>query len=173
MWGVLERLTGKGIRFRVLLINDAGKTHGLTLGGMVPSWQGRQGDPASRHLFLGGQIHGANEVVGRRWRLNDVDAVIAKCDLGIAPQVKQHNGRYHKDENKAYSFWKCGVPCVSFVRTKNWYGDLKKLLTDWQFRARQGKWGIERAKEVAPEMSAALWAKVIDKELRKLNRKQR
>jgi len=153
IWDTLQRLSREGIPFKVLLINDTGNTHGLILGGGFSSIHG--------HFIV-------NEVVGMKWSLGKVYPTLAQCDLGICPQLKQPNGRYHKDENKAYTCWVCGIPCVSFARTKNWYGDLKKLLTDWKLRERQGKRAITRAKEVAPSKVADTWMRVITRERAKL-----
>lgn len=153
VWGTLQRLSREGVPFKVLLINDTGNTHGLILGG---GWSATHG-----HFI-------ANKVVGVKWSLDKVYPTVAKCDLGICPQVKQSNGRYHKDENKAYTCWVCGIPCVSFARTKSWYDDLKRLLTDWKLRERQGRRTIARAKEVAPAQVARVWMKVIKRELAKL-----
>jgi len=141
IWPVLERLSRDGVRFRVLIVNDTGNTYGLTL-------------------------PGGNQVVGKKWRLNEVYPTIAKCDVGVCPQVKQDDGRYHKDENKFWTCQVCGVPCVSFARTKDWYDDLRRLLTDWRFRARQGAKGPARAaKAVSPKVVSARWYEVIEKEL--------
>lgn|GEM_PF-3892122 len=140
IWPVFVRLTQRGIRFRVLIVNDSGNTQGLVLLG--------------------------NQVVGRKWKLDEVYRVVSQCDVGVCPQVKMEDGRYHKDENKAVTCWTCGVPCVSFARTKDWDGDLGKFLTDWRFRATQGRRGIERAKQWAPKAVAQKWLEVIGKELR-------
>jgi len=87
IWPILQRLVQFQLRFRVLLINDTGNTRGLTL------------------PFC--------EVVAKKWRLDTVYREIAQCDIGICPQEKQADGRFHKDENKAYTYWICGIPCVS------------------------------------------------------------
>lgn len=139
IWPVLQRLAMSGLRFRLLLINDTGSTRGLTL----PFCQ----------------------VVAKKWRLDTVYREIAECDIGICPQEKQADGRYHKDENKAFTYWLCGVPCVSFRRTKDWFGDLRKLLMDHRFRQQQGPRGIKRAEAVHPKKVAGRWHGVISKEL--------
>ena len=141
IWPVLQRLS-MSIRFRVLIVNDTGNVRGLAL------------------------PH--NEVVGRRWKLDEVHSVISKCDIGVCPQVKQADGRYHKDVNKAVTCWTCGVACVTFGRTKNWEGDLRRLLTDWRFRNKQGYKGITRAKKWSPSVVAKRWLEVINEELGRL-----
>ena len=141
MWPVLWRLAMSGLRFRVLLINDTGSTHGLA----VP--------------FC--------EVAAKKWRLDTVYREIAKCDIGICPQAMQADGRFHKDENKAFTYWLCGVPCVSFRRTKNWFEDLRKLLMDHGYRQQQGPRGVRRAEEVHPKNVAGRWHGVISKEVNK------
>jgi hypothetical protein len=139
IWPVFQRLALIGVRFRILLINDTGSRRGLP--------------PI---LFT--------EVLGRKWKLDEVHKRVAGCDVGVCPQVKQPNGRYHKDWNKAVTCWTCGVPCVVFNITKDWFGDLRTCLTDWRYRERQGKRGIERAKKWSPGSVAGVWKEVIDKE---------
>lgn len=141
IWPALSLLSAEGIRFRFLIVNDTGSTHGLVLPG--------------------------NEVVGKKWKLSEVNDVVMKFDLGVCPQLRQPDGRYHKDENKAVTLWSAGVPCVSFARTKDWYGDLRKLLTDWRFRQKQGAKGIERAKEWQPASVVKQWKKMFAAELKK------
>jgi len=141
IWPVFNRLAMFGIRFRILLINDTGSTRGLTL------------------PFC--------EVVAKKWQLNTVYKEIAKCDLGICPQERQADGRFHKDENKAYTYWLCGVPCVSFARTTDWFGDLRRLLVDHGYRQQQGPRGIRRAEEVHPKNVVKRWHGIISKELNK------
>jgi len=143
IWPVFHRLALMRVRFRILLINDTGHKRGLL---PIPF----------------------TEVVGRKWKLNEVHKVVAGCDVGVCPQVKQADGRYHKDQNKAVTCWACGIPCVTFDLTKDWFGDLHKCLTDWQFRAQQGKRGIARAKKWAPKPVSGIWHKVISKELGRL-----
>ena len=157
VWPALERLTGEGVRFKLLLINDTGNTHGLRL-------RGQRG----RYPILLPPLPANNIVVGQKWKLSEVYPTIAKCDVGICPQMKQPDGRYHKDENKAVTCWMCGVPCVTFNITKDWYGDLHKFLTDWQFRAGQGKKAIQRAGEWLPENVAKKWQKIIRREMERL-----
>lgn len=142
IWPVFVRLTMRGVKFRVLIINDSGSTHGLRLPG--------------------------NQVVGKKWVLKDVYPTLAKCDVGVCPQVKEPDGRYHKDENKAITCWWCGVPCVSFRRTKNWEGDLYKLLTDWQHRKKQGEKGPGRAAAWLPANVVKKWKGVFEKEMKRL-----
>lgn len=156
IWPALERLSGGGVPFRLLLLNDTGNTHGLTLTG------GPGGYPFISPLPV------RNVVVGQKWKLAEVYPIVAKCDVGVCPQVKQADGRYHKDQNKAVTCWMCGVPCVTFNITKDWHGDLYKFLTDWQFRAGQGKKAIQRAKAWLPGNVAKQWRKVMEKELRQL-----
>lgn len=139
IWPVFVRLTQRGVRFRVLIINDSGNTHGLRLPG--------------------------NPVVGKKWELSKVYPTIAKCDVGVCPQVKEADGRFHKDENKAVTCWMCGVPCVSFRRTKNWENDLHRLLTNWQLRKKQGRKGVERAKAWLPANVVKKWKGVFRKEM--------
>lgn len=156
IWPVFQRLARDGVMFRILLINDTGSARGLQ---PITAFSGpRRGFPPVNHI----------EVTGRKWKLNEVHKVIAGCDVGVCPQVKQADGRYHKDQNKAVTCWACGVPCVTFNVTKNWYADLRKFLTDFRFRAQQGKRGIDRAKKWSPENVSKTWLKVIGKELRRL-----
>lgn len=145
IWGALTRLAQQGLRFKILVINDSGKTHGLTLGPFNP-------------------------VIGKKWTLDGVDKMIAQCDVGVCPQLKLEDGRYHKDENKAVSCWSAGVPCVSFRRTKDWEGDLRRLLTDWTFRKSQGRKAIERAKEWTPDRIAKRWEQILAQELKNLRK---
>lgn len=142
IWPVIQRLSRDGVAFRVLIINDTGNTHGLKL----PS----------------------GLVSGKRWKLEDVYPTLAKCDVGVCPQVRQVDGRYHKDENKAVSFWMCGVPCVTSGITKDWYGDLRKLLTNWKLRDRQGYKGIVRARAWLPAAVANRWESVLKEEVGRL-----
>lgn len=143
IWPVFQRLAQARIRFRILLINDTGHRRGLP------------------PIFF-------TEIVGRKWNLNEVHKVVAGCDVGVCPQVKQADGRYHKDQNKAVTCWTCGIPCVTFDLTKDWFGDLHKCLTNWQFRAQQGKRGIARAKKWAPKPVSGTWHSIISKELRRM-----
>lgn len=140
IWPVLARLTQRGVKFKVLIINDSGSIQGLKLSG--------------------------NKVVGKKWKLSEVYPTIATCDVGICPQVKEADGRFHKDENKALTCWACRVPCVSFARTKNWEDDLYKLLTDWKFRQKQGHKGVLRAKAWLPINIVKKWDAVLEKELK-------
>lgn len=142
IWPALERLSRERVPFRVLIINDTGNTHGLSLP--------------------------LNRVSGKRWELDEVYPTLAKCDVGVCPQVKQADGRYHKDMNKAVTCWMCGVPCVTFRTTKDWYGDLRKLLTNWQFREKQGYKGIVRAKAWTPGVVVKRWEQVMESELGKM-----
>ena len=136
IWPVLERLSREGIKFRVVVINNSGSTRGLGL----PN---------------------GNEVRGKKWQLAKVDRMVCQWDLGVCPQIKQPNGRYHKEENKAVTCWRCGVPCVTFDRTKNWYGDIKRLLTDHRYRRQQGSKGPERAKAWSPQAVSEQWLKIM------------
>lgn len=141
IWPVFQRLSGARVPFRLMIINDLG-THGFYL-------------PFS-------------QIEAKRWSRGMVYPTIARCDVGVCPQVKQTDGRYHKDGNTAVTMWMCGVPCVAFNRTKDWYGDLYKFLTDWRFRASQGRKGIERAKAWLPENVAKKWQKIMQKEIARL-----
>lgn len=143
IWPTLSRLAMMGAHYRLLLINDAGSTRGLVL-------------PYT-------------EIVGMKWRLEKVYRQIANhCDIGICPQVRQSDGKFHKDENKFWTFQLCGVPCVSFARTKNWYDDLRRLILEPGHRKQQGEKGPSRAREVHPERVASYWHKVLSREAGKL-----
>lgn len=141
IWPVLVRLSVRGVKFRVLIINDSGNTHGLKLP--------------------------FNKVVGKTWKLAEVYPTIAKCDVGVCPQVKEADGRYHKDPNKGVTCWMCGVPCVLFT-TKDWEGGLYKLLTDWRFRKKQGEKGVNRARAWLPANMVRRWQKVFEQEIKRL-----
>jgi len=142
VWPALQRLSGARIPFRLMVVNDSGMLPLIPL-------------PFS-------------QIVAEKWALDTIYRTIAQCDVGICPQVKQADGKYHKDGNTAVTMWMCGVPCVTFDRTKDWYGDLYKFLTDWKFRANQGKKAIQRANAWLPENVARQWQKIMTKELGKL-----
>lgn len=142
IWPALMRLTVRGVRFKVLIINDSGNTHRLRLP--------------------------FNQVVGKKWKLGEVYPTIAKCDVGVCPQVKEADGRYHKDENKAVTCWMCGVPCVSFRRTRDWEGDLYRLLTNWKLRKKQGEKGVRRAEQWLPSNIVKRWKEIFEKEMKRL-----
>lgn len=141
IWPAIVRLSQERVPFRVLLINDTGSTQGLSLP--------------------------FNRVSGKKWKLEEVYPTLAKCDVGLCPQVKQADGRYHKDINKAVSFWMCGVPCVTFGITKDWHGDLRKLLTNWEFRGKQGYKGLKRSSAWTPVVVAGKWEEILNGELEK------
>lgn len=139
IWPALFRLSVRGLKFRVLIINDSGNTRGLSLP--------------------------FNEVVGKKWELGEVYPTLAKCDVGLCPQVKEADGRYHKDWNKALSFWTCGVPCITFGITKSWENDLYKLLADWRLREKQGGKGVVRARGWLPVKIVKRWKEIFEKEM--------
>jgi hypothetical protein len=139
IWAVLSKLPMMGTRYRLLLINDTGDTHGLTL-------------PYT-------------EIAGMKWDRHKVYRQLANnCDIGICPQVLQSDGKFHKDENKSWTFQLCGIPCVSFARTKDWYDDLHKLIAEPDYRKWQGKRGTDRAREVHPKRIAGYWHKILSRE---------
>jgi len=142
VWPVIHALAAWK-RFRLLIVNDTGDTHGLTL------------------------PFGC-EVLGKKWRLDTVYSVISECDIGICPQEKLPDGKYHKDCNTAVTFGMCGVPCVTSGITENWHVDLRKLLFDWRFRQRQGQKAIGWAQDYMPHEVARQWYKIIAKELEEM-----
>lgn len=135
VWPALTRLAEERVPFQVLLINDTGTTAKYSLPG-IP-------------------------VKGAKWNRDKVDRMLARCDLGINPQVRQSDGRYHKDNNKGVTMWRCGLPCICFNITKDWYGDIKRMLLDWRLRVRQGAKGVRRAREWEPQVIANKWEEVL------------
>ena len=142
-WPALRRLANEGIPFQVVLINDNGSTGGHTL-----------------------RLPRGHRVVGKKWGLGGVHKMVAQCDVGINPKVKQADGRYHKDQNISILIWSCGIPCVTFGIT-DWYGGIKRFLLDWEFRKRQGGKGIARARLYEPGRIAERWKEVIEQEMKR------
>ena len=143
IWGHFENLARAGVPFEVLLVNDTGSKAGLTLGRRHP-------------------------VIAAKWTLGGINDLIVSADVAVNPQIKQPNGRYHKDQNKSVTAWMCGLPCVTFDISKNWHDDLRRFLVDWKLRARSGKKNIQRAKQWEAANVAKTWEKVFQEGLRRL-----
>jgi len=143
IWGHFQNLARAGIPFEVLLVNDTGTTGGLTLGRRHP-------------------------VRAKKWSLGGINDMIVSADVAVNPQLKQADGRYHKDQNKSVTAWICGLPCVTFDITKNWHNDLRRFLVDWKLRARSGQKNIQRAKKWEVGKIARVWEDVFQEGLRRL-----
>lgn len=144
VWPALQKLASERVPFQVVLINDDGSIGGRTL-----------------------RLPRGHKVTGKKWSLDKIHRMVAQCDLGINPKAKQADGRYHKDQNISVLVWGCGIPCVTFDITKNWYGDIRRFLLDWKLRGAQGYKGIERAKRWEPSKVAGDWMKVFEKEAKR------
>jgi hypothetical protein len=143
IWPHFENLARAGIPFEVLLVTDTGTTGNLKLDRRHP-------------------------VRGKKWTLGGINKLIVSADVAVCPQIRQPDGRFHKDENRAVTAWMCGLPCVTFNITKNWHNDLRRFLVDWKLRARSGQKNIERAKKWEARNVAKTWERVFQEGLRRL-----
>lgn len=144
IWPVFQRLARDRVSFEVLIVNDDGQTHGLKLDDKHP-------------------------VIAKKWGPGIIiNELIVSADVAVNPKIKQADGYYHKDINKSVTAWMCGLPCITFGMTNDWYGDLRRMLTDWRLRERNGKKNIERARAWDSSNVVKQWRKVFVDELKRL-----